>query len=178
MAKKGLLVLVLAMLIAGGAFAQDDMWTSFADGIGDSSLFVNVGIGWGLTSYDYSLPPISASVEYALPIGLPLTVGGYFGLALFDTTYYTGVQMGFGVRASWHVNFGIRNLDAYAGLTLGWMIWTLDYKSSGNRAYDLGGFYYAGNVGIRYFFIDNVGVYLEIGYSPVSIASAGLALKF
>jgi len=191
MNKKLILALVLAVIIAGGAFAQDDMWTSYAPGIDQSSFFINAGIGWGFNAYSslkYSLPPVSISVDYALPIGLPITVGGYFGLALYDdkgdpTTYggrYSGSQMGFGVRATYHVNFGVENLDVYAGLTLGWMIFTYQNEYNTNQVikYDVSGFYYAGNVGIRYFFLDFLGVYLEVGYSPVSIASAGLTFKF
>ena len=90
--------------------------------------------------------------------------------------------MGIGARAAWHFNF-LKNLDTYIGVNLGWMIWnqTNEWTILGKKYktdYDYSAFYYAFNSGARYFFTKNIGVYVELGYSPISIASAGLSLKF
>jgi len=181
MKKKLVLALLMATLLAGGAFAQE-WYNSYAPGIDGSAILANVGIGFGLSPawFKTSLPPITASVEYAgLPI--PLSVGGYFGFARYkfdlfwsDDDALVLTRIAFGARAAWHFNF-ISNLDTYAGLAIGWMVNTYseDYSlgSSGDFLY---GFYAGG----RYFFTNNIGVYLEAGYSGLTLVSAGLSLKF
>jgi len=189
MKKRVFVFLVLAVIAAGGVFALDtDWWKSYAPGIEESIILVNAGIGLGVLPYKLSLPPISASVEYKLPIKLPISVGGYFGVAGYKEDYglgnYSGTMIGIGARGAWHFNF-LKNLDTYVGLNLGWMIWNETYEwtnSWDNKTYtddyDYSTFYYAFNIGARYFFTKNIGAYLEVGYSPISIASLGLALKF
>lgn len=175
--KKALLILILA----GGAFAEE-WYNSYASGIAGSHILANVGVGFGILPYKLSVPPISASVEYMLD-KIPLSLGGYFGIAGYkeDLIYstYTGTMVGIGARAAWHVGF-VKNLDVYGGLNLGWMVYTQEIKSPGISAIknDLSAFYYTFFVGGRYFFTKNIGAYVELGYSPISIVSAGLSLKF
>jgi hypothetical protein len=77
-------------------------------------------------------------------------------------------------------------LDTYAGVTLGYVIQTGDVKYKGaasslgrNTSYDGVSFLLFGaNIGARYFFTNNIGAYLELGYSGLQVASIGLALKF
>jgi hypothetical protein len=186
MAKKLVFVLILAAVVAGGAFAQEKKWyNSYADGIEGSTFLINAGVGFGLLPYKLSLPPISASVEYMLG-KIPLSLGGYFGIAGYNeesgSYTYSGTMIGIGARAAWHFNF-LENLDTYAGLNLGWMIWneTSEWNWLGSKTktdYDYSTFYYAFNIGARYFFTKNIGAYIELGYSPISVASIGLALKF
>jgi hypothetical protein len=140
-----------------------------------------------------SLPPISASVEYGLS-NLPLSFGAYFGIAGYDeelTAYsaYKGSLTGFGAKASYHFNF-IKNLDPYVSLTLGWLIHNqeatvtipgipgLIEPITGTSESDLSTFFYGFNLGARYFFTSNIGAYVELGYSAVSVVSAGIAVKF
>ncbi|MDR0408915.1 MAG: outer membrane beta-barrel protein [Spirochaetaceae bacterium] len=229
MAKKCLLVLVLAGVLAGGVFAQEaasgakrKWYNSYAPGIREAKLLINGGVGInasiyqeGKTSgYSYpieepefppvpvSLPYISASVEYALPsIPIPLSVGGHFLVAGYDGEAensrngwtYKGTPMAFSARASYHFNY-LRNLDVYAGLGLGWMIWkheTTGYINAfGNVVnsddpaairtlyeFDFSGLYYEINIGARYFFLNNIGAYLEIQASPLTNLSLGLSVK-
>jgi len=97
--------------------------------------------------------------------------------------------MTFGARASWHINFGAKNLDTYVTLGLGWLIWTLEYdwkKGKQSDMYlpslwgdtDYSQFFYDVRVGLRYFFSKNIGIYAEVGYNVISIVGVGLALKF
>ncbi|MDR1910047.1 MAG: hypothetical protein LBQ35_09065 [Spirochaetaceae bacterium] len=208
MKKKVLLVLlVLAVITAENVFAQGSNWyNSYAPGIEGSKILVNGGIGYGILAYKLSLPPISASVEYALA-NLPLSIGGYFGITgyneeLTTVSSYKGTLVGFGAKASYHFNF-LRNLDPYVSLVLGWLVYNQEVTttvpgnpgSPGNpyygipaipatdphsetTKYDLSTFYYGFNVGARYFFTKNIGAYVELGYSAVSVVSAGLSLKF
>jgi hypothetical protein len=194
--KKLMLLSVLAAAVAGGVFGQA-WYNSYAPGIEGSKIFINGGIGFGVLPYKMSLPPISASVEYGLA-RIPLSVGAYFGITGYDeelTAYssYKGTLVGFGAKASYHFNF-LRNLDPYASLTLGWLIYSQEVKSSitvpsytppntsttttTTAENDLSTFFYGFSLGARYFFTKNIGAYVELGYSAVSVVSAGLSVKF
>jgi hypothetical protein len=186
--KKSILVLVLAMVVAGGVFAQE-WYNSYAPGIEGSKIFVNAGVGFGMLPYKMSLPPISASVEYGLA-NIPLSIGGFFGITGYDEdlgySAYKGTLMAFGVKGSYHFNL-VKNLDPYASLMLGWMVYNQEVTSTisfmgntstGTVENDLSTVYYAFNVGARYFFTNNIGAYVELGYSAMSLVSAGLSLKF
>jgi hypothetical protein len=191
MAKKVVVVLVLAMAIAGGAFAE--WYDSYAPGIDESMVFINAGVGFGFSTYSMGIPPLSVSADFKLPISLPITVGGMAALSTWgystgsgsykiDVTY---TNIGFGVRGAYHFNF-IENLDTYAGLTLGYVIQTADVKygsayGSGYKSTTYDGvpfFLYGFNIGARYFFTNNIGAYLELGYSGLQVASIGLSVKF
>jgi hypothetical protein len=135
-----------------------------------------------------SLPPISLSAEYALGLpNIPLSVGAYFGVTGYNeelTAYssYKGTLVGFGAKGSYHFNF-LKNLDTYVGLTLGWLVYTQEVKSTwmdttATAKNDLSTFLYGFSLGARYFFTKNIGAYAELGYSAVSVLSAGLSLKF
>jgi len=181
MKKRVFVALVLAVIITGGAFAQE-WYNSYAPGIDGSTLLINAGVGFGSYSgYNISLPPISASVEYAkLPIPVPISVGAYFGIAgyKYDFLDYKYTLMGFGARGAYHFNF-LQDLDVYAGVTLGWEIIRLKYDGgAGVISSNTGEFLWGPFVGARYFFTNNIGVYLEAGYSAISFVSAGLSLKF
>ncbi|MDR0638222.1 MAG: hypothetical protein LBG27_04850 [Spirochaetaceae bacterium] len=184
MAKKIGLVLVLAMTVAGGVFAE--WYNSYAPGIEGSKFFINGGIGLGILPYKMSLPAISASVEYGLP-NIPLSVGGCFGVTAYEEeisaySSYKGTLVGLGAKVSWHFNF-LENLDTYASLVLGYLFYTQEVKTtilnvSATAENDLSTFLYGFNLGARYFFTDTIGAYVELGYSAVSVASVGLSLKF
>jgi outer membrane scaffolding protein for murein synthesis (MipA/OmpV family) len=183
---------VFAAVVAGGIFGQA-WYNSYAPGIEGSKIFINGGIGLAVLPYKMSLPPISISVEYGLD-KIPLSVGAYFGITGYDeelsaSSAYKGTLTGFGAKASYHFNF-LKNLDPYASLTLGWLIYSQEVKSSvivpgfpsktatATAENDLSTFFFGLNVGARYFFTKNIGAYVELGYSAVSVLSAGLSLKF
>jgi hypothetical protein len=143
-----------------------------------------------------SLPPISLSAEYALGLpNIPLSVGAYFGVTGYNeeneelaaySSSYKGTLVGFGAKGSYHFNF-LKNLDTYVSLTLGWLVHTQEVTTtiSGitkdittTTEDDFSTFLYGFSLGARYFFIKNIGAYAELGYSAVSVLSAGLSLKF
>jgi hypothetical protein len=189
MKKRIFLGLVLAAITAGGVFGQA-WYNSYAPGIEGSRFFINGGIGFGVLPYKMSIPPISASVEYGLP-NIPLSLGAYFGITGYKEDFsgilssygilsssYKGTRVGFGAKASYHFNF-LKNLDPYVSLVLGWMVYKEEHKIGWMSATDdLSTFYYGFNLGTRYFFTKNIGAYVELGYSAISIVSAGLSLKF
>jgi hypothetical protein len=182
MKKKLALTLIMVTLLAGGVFAQD-WYNSYAPGIDGSILFINAGVGSGFLP-SYSLPPIYASVEYAgLPI--PLSVGGYFGIAEYkqDTSDFNihDTPIVLGARAAWHFNL-LENLDAYAAVHIGWMMGKEIKEGKKTSLPDIttpfSTFDYGFFIGARYFFTSFLGAFLELGYSPITFGTVGLALKF
>jgi hypothetical protein len=191
MQRKLCAVLILLVIAAGGAFAQN-WYDSYAPGIDESTVLINAGVGLGFSSYRMGIPPISASVDFKLPVKLPITIGG---TAAFSTWGYssgsgdyqvdvTYTNIGFGVRGAYHFNF-VKNLDTYAGITLGYVIQSADvkygsaYGSEVKPVYDgISFLLYGANIGARYFFTKNIGAYFELGYSGLQVASIGLSVKF
>jgi hypothetical protein len=165
--------------------------------IADDMVLINFGIGLGYSSWGYTigLPPIKLSVDFELPIPVPISVGGMVGLRTWTYKWgwfysylddFTIFEIPIGIRSMYHFNFAaltdsafVRKLDVYAGLTLGWVIVTDNY--SGNSRYwtSRDSFFLFGvTMGARYFFNDVIGIYLEAGYSGFEYASFGLSLKF
>lgn len=191
MKKKVLLVLLLAVLATAGSFAQATWYNTYAPGVDENMFFVNAGVGFGPTGgYQMGIPPITASVDFKLPISLPITVGAFGTLSTWKFSYpliggdLVWRNIGFGVRGHYHFNF-LENLDTYAGLSLGYVLQSLSYTGGGGNG-DLGAYGYnganfflwGGNIGARYFFTDLLGAYLELGYSGLQFASIGVSLKF
>ena len=160
-------------------------YNSYAPGIDSSKALINVGIGIGPTrGYDFGIPPISASVDIKLPVDVPITVGPTVALttwgwssAYTDVTYW---NVGIGGRGMYHFNF-VQNLDVYGGLVLGYVVqWASVTTSvaSPSHASSNSFFLWGFTSGARYFFSKALGVYLELGYSGLQYASAGLTFKF
>jgi hypothetical protein len=157
-------------------------------GIVGGRFLINAGIGYAAQLYKITLPPISASAEYAFP-KIPLSAGAYFGILRTENNSGLSIcsdsLMAIGVKASWHFDL-IRNLDSYAGLILGLLVLDQRYDFSellvftpdahfDLRRYSL---FYGFNIGARYFFTNNIGAYMELGYNAISVTSIGLSLKF
>jgi hypothetical protein len=189
--KKLFASVLFVVAIGTAAYAQDSgraWYNSYAEGI-DQKLLLNAGIGLGPTGgYDLGMPPISVSIDYKLPIKLPITVGGIFTFARWKYSYsipfsnldydFAWNNIGLGARGMYHFNF-VKNLDTYAGLTLGYVIQTFDGGDyTGNLYEGVSFFLFGANVGVRYFFTKAIGAYLEAGYSGLQFVSLGLTLKF
>ena len=186
---------VLAMVAIAGSARAQDVTPTFSEG----NLVFNAGIGFGTSLYSGSfykstMPPISISGEYGvaddfLTEGLTLGVGGYFGIAgsKYETTYsglygreYYGWKYTYtviGVRGTLHYPL-VEKLDTYAGLMLGYNI--VSMKEFGDVPYGFSGSSshaaFSAYIGGRYYFTDNLGAMLELGYG-VSYLNIGLAFK-
>jgi hypothetical protein len=181
--KKLLLLLVVFIIGAAGAFAFDPL--SYPPSVSGGNILVDVGIGFTGAEYGkISIPPLRVSAEYALPVEVPISVGGLFA---FHSTKYTwgGDDLAwtfftFGARANWHWNINVPWLDLYSGLILGYQVSSLDYDGPNASFYEnyfeLGGFMLGGQVGAHLYFTEMLGAFVEFGYPYW--ASAGLALKF
>jgi hypothetical protein len=184
MKKRALIFLVLAMVVAGGAFA--DWYDSYAPGIDESKVFVNAGIGFTV-GRNGGIPPISVSADFKLPISMPITLGVMGRLSTSDTykfgnLEYTYVDIGIGARGLYHFNF-VQNLDTYAGVTLGYNIQTVSYKGDWPDAIKdnykgVSYFLWGVKLGGRYFFTKNIGAFIELDYMGWITPGIGLSLKF
>jgi hypothetical protein len=196
--KQTFIISVLAMVVAGGVFGQADKtwYNSYAEGI-DQKYYFNAGIGAGPTGgYESGILPLAASLDFKLSVDKPITVGGIINFSQWKYTVSmpAGTEgrppkvtykdydikwnnLGLGLRGMWHFNFK-RNLDTYAGVTLGYVFQTFDGGELESSEYKgLSFFLFGVNVGLRYFFTETVGAYLELGYSGLQFVSAGLSIK-
>jgi len=186
--KKILLMAAAAILTAGVASAQEVFQK------GDLVFNAGVGIGNSLytgTGYKSTLPPLSISGEYGIFDNLihgdngSIGVGGYLGYAgskfktIIDGSEYGYKYSSFiiGARGTFHYQF-VRNLDTYAGVTLGYDI--RSHKSTGKEhsslGYEDGTFYPSLFVGARYWFTPGFGAFAEAGYG-VSYLNLGVAFR-
>jgi hypothetical protein len=149
---------------------------------------IDAGIGLralGLTGHKISFPPLFVQGEYALPVGVPISVGGgiTFGQWKWEmwgfgykVTYVTPHA-----RANWHWGFDIPWLDLYSGLSMGWDIASVKWNNNSSYGGYLGGtaasgFFWAFQGGAHFYFTEHVGAVVETGY-PYWL-KAGIALKF
>jgi len=179
--KKGVIILALAFLTTWGAFAQNEAQTTWYNSynpvVADNKLFVNAGIGTSI----FTGVPISASVDFKLPVAVPITLGPLAYFSSWDTGGLKYRNIGFGVRGMYHFNI-VYQIDTYAGLTLGYVLHSLEVdfgsylgKEKSNDNYVL----FGANIGARYYFTNFIGAYVEFGLnSSLQFASIGVTLKF
>ena len=191
MAKKVVLGLVLVLMTTAGLCAQEKAaggkaaWNTFSPSIETSKAIINAGIGFGFAAsgYKMGMPPISVSLDFLKLKNMPVMLGVFGGYRtqkyaisfILTEVSLTYTEIAFGARATYHANFSPK-LDAYAGLTLGYAIQSLD-GDYGDLFPATSYFVYGVNAGGRYFFSDKIGIYAELGYSPFQVASVGLTLK-
>ena len=180
--KRTILVLLIFAVVAGSAFAIDLL--SFPPPVDPGSVMIDVGIGFRYLSWDLGgflgtrmqVPPLWLQVEYALPVGVPISVGGAFGFTRRVDRWGVGVSANYftpQLRANWHWGFPVQWLDFYTGLGLGVDIRNVSWEGESDTDVR---FYYGMQVGAHFYFTDNIGVVAETGF-PYYL-KAGLALKF
>ncbi len=171
---------IALMVIAGSissVFAIN--WKSYPDSFSKKSLAVNAGIGFGnvVSNTTTSIPPIFATADYALPIGgIPFSIGGLIGFTSSSYSYkpvYSSSSyeddysvLAIGGRFAYHPNFGVKNLDIYTGIMLGYYIINCSttgtgiYSDSSATTGDVAWGIYGG---ARYFFTPNLAAFSELG---------------
>jgi hypothetical protein len=150
-------------------------YNSFASGLENNNVFINTGVGYGPTGgINMGIPPLSISFDIKISNSVPITIGPTLIFSTWKSGYfnYTYWNFGIGGRAMYHFNF-VKNLDVYAGPTVGYAIrfFGEDFE------YDHGYVLWGGYTGARYFFTKVIGVYTELGYSGLQYVNAGLSLK-
>jgi hypothetical protein len=180
----GMLVVVLTFGTAASAFSA-----GFPSPIESGDILINGGFGIGMYGFTFKVDVLGqsvvyenplllggyVSVDYALPINFPLTVGleiGFSGASIEGVPHpyidAPGGGLGFIpilARAAWHPDFGVENLDPFfmfkMGYGFGWL--SGDFadrvKPEGPSGFGIGIM-----IGARYFFTSNIGAFVEAGY--------------
>jgi hypothetical protein len=184
--KKLWLLLVVFVIGTTGVFAFDIL--SYPPPVSGGNILVDIGLGLtGAKNGDITIPPLRANVEYALPVGLPISVGGLF--AFYQNTHkWTGEgewkwnHFAIGARGNWHWGIDVSWLDLYSGLFLGYVINTTSFDRStsstvGEDYYKEPSYFDLGvQIGAHFYFTEKIGLLVELGYPYW--ANIGVALKF
>ncbi len=182
------LLISIAVLLTG----LPDSASAQAFKEGDNILSLGLGFGSSLGGYSYSstTPAISLQFEHGQwDVGGPGTIslGGYIG---FKSYKYSNVYYSekwnytvIGIRSAYHYS-GFKNdfLDVYGGLMLSYNIVSYSFDSDNYFYNNYGGSYtnalgFSLYIGGRYFFTNNIGAFLELGYG-ISYATLGGSYKF
>jgi hypothetical protein len=199
---KKILVVVMILVCLSGTQVFADENSKFPSSLASGNIIANVGIGQNsqvLSARGGSIvvPPLSLSVEYALPIGIPLSVGATIGFATSQQHggsgpgkfTHTWSVFSLGGKVAYHFNWAIRGLDAYTALTLGADI--LNANSDYNESYFSGetaikpsagdddtSVLFGLELGARFFFNTHFGVFIEEGFNTFTYLRSGLVFKF
>ncbi len=169
-----LAIALMAFAGAGSAFGQ-------AYEKGDKQLNIGVGLGSQF---------VAAGASGSLPIGLSFEVGATDKLSFGAYAGYAGATLntGFGgdwkyqyilaaARGSYHFDFGVENLDPYAGIMLGYNIASVKTNGSVVTGASAGGVLWGAHAGTRYYFGPKFGIFGELGYG-IAWLNAGVTFKF
>lgn len=152
---------------------------SFSQAFKQGDKFLNATVG--LNSYYSTGLPLGASFEVGITDAISVGgqadyASGNYGAGLGFTAFYIGARGAYHLGEILKINSD--KVDVYGGLGLGYrsFSWKDGYNGVG---YSYGnGLDFNYFIGGRYFFSDNIGAVLELGYSGVSNARAGLTFKF
>jgi len=193
--RKICLVIAIAAAVAAGVFAQSKESSgggfnilSYPPSVEGGNILLDAGLGLtGWHGYDLKLPPLFLQVEYALPVGVPISVGGMFSIHSFG--YDSGIgaykyefrwtELVIAARGNWHWGFNVNWLDVYTGLSLGYDISIASHKYNGQSytgGTSYGGFYWGLQAGAHFYFTKTIGMVVESGY-PYFL-KVGVAVKF
>ena len=185
--KRQILLLSAFFLISFTSLQAQDKSSKVSDvyAVGTNVVSAGIGLGSSLAGYNGSgSPAISLQYERGLWQAGPgvISLGAYLG---FKTYKYNGDGYSWkwsytiiGVRGAYHLTqIKVKNLDLYGGVMLAYNnVHFTDSQGSSTRTYgSTTGFSIF--VGGRYYFAQNIGVFLELGYG-VANANVGLSLRF
>jgi hypothetical protein len=137
---------------------------------GDNLLNVTIGVGAG---YGSSIG-FGGSFEHGFTDAI--SAGGSVDYIGLGSGYGTGGLLYIAARGSYHFGELLKagdKLDPYAGLGLGYLSW----PGTAFSGFGASGVFFAGHVGARYWFSDNLGGVAEVGFGA-SALKLGVALKF
>lgn len=165
---KKTLITFIFLVAASAMFAQAPI------GIGQAQ--INAGLGfssWGV--------PVYAGVDFG--VHEDITVGGELSFRSYRNNYlgykYNHSIIGISGNGNYHFNTVLdipKEWDLYAGLNLGFYIWST--SDSGYEGDQSSGFGLGAQVGGRYYFNDKFGVNLEFGGgNAFSGGKIGISIK-
>jgi hypothetical protein len=194
MKKLSVLICSLALVLGTTASLSAMDLTTYPSAFKQGNIAINAGIGLGsLSGYGNTvIPPVSASVDFALPVAkLPFSFGALVGFTSSKYSYTYGSYgsysydysiIAIGGRAGYHFNFDVKNLDTYVGFMLGYYLVSASYTGTGyysslsSSSAAAGGIGWGTYVGARYFFTPNIGAFAELGYGFTYI-TGGVSFK-
>ncbi len=154
---------------------------SFGQAYEQGDKLLNIGVGLGsqfMAAGAKGTPPVGLSLEFGATD--KISVGAYAGYAGAKVETVVGDwkynYIIVGGRGSYHFDFGVENLDPYAGIVLGYNIASVSTDTNLPTA-SAGGFLWGAHAGARYFFGPKFGAFAEVGYG-VAWLNVGLAFKF
>jgi len=155
--------------------------SSFGQAYEQGDKLLNIGVGLGsqfMASGAKGTPPVGLSLEFGVSDKISVgAYGGYDGAkvetGMGDWKYNYIIVGG---RGSYHFDFGVENLDPYAGVMLGYNIASVNTDTNLPTA-SAGGFIWGAHAGARYFFSPKFGAFAEVGYG-IAWLNVGVALKF
>ncbi|GGC31119.1 hypothetical protein GCM10011386_23880 [Parapedobacter defluvii] len=175
MKKKTKLVSLIVLFTALGTSS------SFGQAFEQGDKLLNIGVGLGsqfMAAGAKGTPPVGLSLEFG--VSDKISVGGYAGYAGAKVETVVGDwkynYIIVGGRGSYHFDFGVENLDPYAGVLLGYNIASVSTDTNLPTA-SAGGFIWGAHAGARYFFSPKFGAFAEVGYG-IAWLNVGVALKF
>lgn len=168
-----LLSLVALFMVSGIGFSSGQAYER-----GDKLLNVGVGVGSQfMAAGAKGTPPVGVSLEFGASD--QISIGGYAGYAGAKVETVVGDwkynYIIVGGRGSYHFDFGVENLDPYAGVLLGYNIASVSTDTNLPTA-SAGGFIWGAHAGARYFFSPKFGAFAEVGYG-IAWLNVGVALK-
>lgn len=172
--KISIFTIIAVFAISSFSFAQN-----YAFNNGDKLL--NIGIGMN-SQYTGGIP-IGASFEFGVTNDISVGVNvDYLSHKYVGGYKFTAVY--FGARANYHFNKLLNitndNLDLYGGLSIGYRRFSwkdTDFSDMMGKGYTSES-YWGVQIGLKYYFSDNVGGFLEVGELGSTNARIGVALKF
>jgi outer membrane immunogenic protein len=152
MKKTYYLMAVALMFITGTALGQGSLPK------GGNQLNLGVGLSsWGI--------PVYVGIDHG--VHPDITVGGEFTYRAYKENWkkedYNHSILGFSGNANYHFNRVLniqQDWDFYAGLNVGFYVWSSPSSYEGSRSSGLG---LGGQVGGRYYLNDKLGLNLEFG---------------
>ena len=187
--KRRLLIFAMVVIWSGSAFAADLL--HYPPSVEGGNILIDIGLGFIFPSASdakIKIPPLSLCVDYCLPVGVPISVGGLFAFHQWGKDYNdppekwseTWNYITGGIRGNWHWNIDVKWLDFYTGIFLGYTYFKCSFDNPdsppGYNKPNYGGFNFGVQAGAHFYFTNFIGALVEIGY-PYPI-KAGLALKF
>ncbi|MEQ9465790.1 MAG: hypothetical protein RLN88_00175 [Ekhidna sp.] len=141
--------------------------------VGKTQLNFGVGLSsWGVPVY----------IGFDHSVHKDITVGGEFSYRSYKENWrndnYNHSVMGFSGNGNYHFNSLLdisQQWDFYAGLNVGFYVWSSPNNYDGDRSSGLG---LGAQVGGRYYFSDKVGLNLEVGGgNTLSGGKLGITIK-
>lgn len=181
-------ILLLSTLFIGLTAA-----TSNAQAFKAGDVMLSPGIGLGIYGAGYGLGftvPVVFNAEFG--VHDYVSVGAYVGFWTNGWRNYRWNSTHVGGRASFHAwqlidekvdaDLMSDDLDVYVTAWLGYNFRRARFTGDGINSFTIGTwgnrFQGGAQIGVRYFFTENIGVFGEIGGTPTSYSNAGLTFKF